>query len=130
YDLGPVLDEFQGERDESGEDQVNDRHRAPDFDRAEVRRNDLLALAGQFGHTDHDEERRILETDDALVAHGRDHAPQRDRADDIGQDLPERQAHGLTGFLQALGNRLQRTAHDLGDIGAGVDHEREDRRHD
>ncbi|KAG1438454.1 hypothetical protein G6F57_019842 [Rhizopus arrhizus] len=64
--------------------------------------------------------------DDALVAQRWDHAAKRHRPDDVEQDLVERQAHSLARFLQALVHRQQRTAHDLGNVGARVDDERDD----
>src|SRR3546814_5952060 len=79
----PLLGGAQDERQRAGHDQVEDRHRAPDFDGAEVGGHDLLPLARQLADADDDEQRGILEADDELVAERRDHAAEGDRPDDV-----------------------------------------------
>src|SRR3546814_1939630 len=57
----PLLGGAQDERQRAGHDQVEDRHRAPDFNGAEVGGHDLLPLARQLADADDDEQRGILE---------------------------------------------------------------------
>ncbi|KAF1329595.1 hypothetical protein FI667_g5912, partial [Globisporangium splendens] len=119
---------MQGQRHQAREDQVDDRHRGPNFDRPEIAGHDFLPLPGQLRHADHDEQRRILQADDALVAQRRNHAPEGDRPDDVQQDLVKGQAHCLPCFLQSLVDRQQRSAHDFRDVRPRVDDEGGDRR--
>eukprot|EP01032_Pedospumella_encystans_P026188 gene26189-29583_t len=80
----------------------------------------------QLGHGNDRHQRRVLDQADQRIAHGRHRHPQRLRQHHVVQSAPVAQAQAVAGPPLAARHALDGAAQALGQVGAGVQAERQD----
>lgn len=107
-------------RNRKRENEVDEGHASPDFDRCIRFGDDELTGTGEFFKTDHGNEGRVLQHRDEFVAKRRNDALEGLRQDDVSHRLCVGHAKRQARTHLALGNRLDAATEDFGNVGGGI----------